>query len=116
MIFLVTTLVLSTTVMLIVLQKTLVPLLQKAKMNKRLAKEGTLAEAVLLNMQQTGIYVNNLPQVKLLMQVHPKTGRNFITEVKEVLSFIDLSQLQIGNTLQILYNPSNIKEAMIVRN
>lgn len=98
-----------------VLSKTLFPLLQVAKVNRRLQREGTEANAVLLNMEQTGLYVNNQPQIKLQLQVHPLTGRNFVSETNEVLTLIDLSQLRIGSTLKVKYNPANTKEVMMMR-
>jgi hypothetical protein len=98
------------------LKLTLFPLLQIARINRRLSREGVEAQAVLLNMEQTGVYVNNRPQVKLQVQVHPLTGRNFVSEVREVLSLIDLSQLRIGTTLKVKYNPANTKEVMVLRN
>ncbi|HZH63955.1 MAG TPA: DUF3592 domain-containing protein [Flavisolibacter sp.] len=99
-----------------ILKLTLFPLLQIARINRRLSREGVEAQAVLLNMEQTGVYVNNRPQVKLQVQVHPLTGRNFVSEVREVLSLIDLSQLRIGTTLKVKYNPANTKEVMVLRN
>jgi hypothetical protein len=84
-------------------------------MKRRLMQEGTEADAVLLNMQQTGLYVNNQPQVQLQVQVHPLTGRNFVSEVREVLTLIDMSQLRIGSTLKVKYNPANTKEVMVLR-
>jgi len=98
-----------------VLSRTLFPILQIARINKRLSREGIEADAVLLNMEQTGLYVNNQPQVRLQVQVHPLTGRNFVTETREVLSFLDLTRIQIGCTLKVKYNPENIKEVMVVR-
>ncbi|MGZ5189686.1 MAG: hypothetical protein ACXWCZ_01635 [Flavisolibacter sp.] len=80
-----------------------------------LALEGVEAEAVILNMQQTGLYINNLPQVKLQIQVQPVSGQNFVTEAREILSFVDLAQLHIGETLVVKYNPANLKEVMLVR-
>src|SRR5690349_1873224 len=76
-----------------VFHRTLISYFTKNQSKKKLAAEGIEAEAVLLNMQQTGLYVNNLPQVKLQVQVQPLSGHNFITEAKEVLSFVDLAQL-----------------------
>jgi hypothetical protein len=98
-----------------VMSLTLFPYLKMARMNRRLATEGVEASAILLNMEQTGLYVNNQPQVKMQLQVHPLTGRNFVSETREVVNFIDLSQLQIGCTLKVKYNPDNIKEVMVVR-
>jgi hypothetical protein len=98
-----------------VLSRTLFPLLQISKMKRRLMSEGVEAPAVLLNMEQTGLYVNNQPQIKLQVQVQPLTGRNFVSEVREVLTLVDLSQLHIGSTLRVKYNPVNTREVMVLR-
>ncbi|MFL5811302.1 MAG: hypothetical protein ACJ749_17400 [Flavisolibacter sp.] len=82
---------------------------------KRLAREAIETEAVLINMQRTGLYVNNLPQVKLQLQVQMETGWKFVTEAKEVLTFRDLSQLHIGGIIWVKYNPSNLKESRLVK-
>ena len=105
----------SVTVLYFVLSRTLFPLLQISKMKKKLLREGLEADAVLLNMEQTGLYVNNQPQIKLQVQVQPIAGRNFVSEIREVLTLIDLSQLRIGTTLKVKYNPDNTKEVMVLR-
>lgn len=84
-------------------------------MNRRLQKDGTEADAVLLNVEPTGMYVNNQPQVKLQLQVNPLVGRNFVSEALEVLSLVDLSRLRIGGTLKVKYNPANTKEITVLR-
>lgn len=102
-------------IMYFVLSRTLFPLLKISQMKRRLMQEGIEAEAVLLNMEQTGLYVNNQPQIKLQVQVQPPTGRNFVSEIREVLTLIDLSQLRIGSTLKVKYNPANTREVMVLR-
>ena len=77
--------------------------------------EGIEADAVLLNIEQTGVYVNNQPQVKLQLQVHPPTGRNFVSEAVEVLSLLDISRLRTGSALKVKYNRANTKEVMVLR-
>lgn len=81
-----------------VFSRTLFPLLKTRQMKKRLMNEGVEAEAVLLNMEQTGLYVNNQPQIKLQVQVQPPIGRNFASEVREVLTLIALSRLRTCST------------------
>lgn len=98
-----------------VLNKTVLPLLRIARINRRLAKEGTDADAVLLNLEPTGLYINKQPQIKLQVQVHPLVGRNFVSEVCEVLTPVDLSGLRVGSTLKVKYNPANTKEVMVLR-
>lgn len=113
------TLILTAVILLTVyaiVSRTLFPIDQIAGGNKKLVREGIEAQAVLLNVEQTGIYVNNQPQVRLQVQVHPLTGRNFVSETREVLTLIDLSRLRIGSTLKVKYNPANTKELMVLRN
>lgn len=98
-----------------IFSKTLFPLLQQTRINRRLSREGAAADAVLLNMEETGLYVNRQPQMRLQVQVHPLTGRNFVSEAREVLTLADLSQLRIGSTLKVKYNPANTKEVMVLR-
>lgn len=76
---------------------------------------GTDAEAVILDMHQTGLYVNNQPQVAIQLQVEPRMGKNFVSEVREVLSFIDISVIRAGARLTVKFNPDNHKEVMIVK-
>lgn len=114
MLVLITILSVALLVVYTVLRRTLFPYLRQVKMQKWLSREGIEAEAVLLNVQQTGLYVNNMPQMKLQMQVHPRSGRNFVTETLEVLSYLDLTQLHIGRSLLVKYNPANTKEVMVV--
>ena len=115
MLFTIITIAVVTGILYFVLSRTLFPLLQISKMKRRLMNEGVEADAVLLNMEQTGLYINNQPQIKLQVQVQPLTGRNFVSEVREVLTLIDLSQLRIGSTLKVKYNPVNTKEVMVLR-
>lgn len=81
---------------------------------KRLTKKRIEARAVLLDIKQTGIYSNRLAQVKLQMQVYPDIGRNFVTEVCEVVDHSDLKQLRIGDVMLVKYNPANTKEVLIL--
>ena len=115
MLFTIFIIVFTTAVSYFVLSRTLFPILKISQMKKRLMREGIEAEAVLLNMEQTGLYVNNQPQIKMQVQVQPMTGRNFVSEICEVLTLIDLSQLRIGSTLKVKYNPINTKEVMVLR-
>lgn len=115
MLFTIITIIIVLAILYFVLSRTLFPLLQINQMKKRLMRQGIEADAVLLNMEQTGLYVNNQPQIKLQVQVQPLTGRNFVSEIREVLTLIDLSQLRIGSTLKVKYNPVNTKEVMVLR-
>jgi len=73
------------------------------------------AEAIVLKMEQTGLYTNKLPQVKLQMQVQPDKGRNFIAEINTVLSGIEPGAIKEGGTVWVKYNPVNYKEMVLLK-
>lgn len=73
------------------------------------------SSAIILAIEQTGVYMNNKPLVKLQMQVIPDKGRNFIAEVKEVLSSFDIKNLRNGSTVTVKYNVANVKEIALVK-
>lgn len=100
-------------VLFFLLRATIFPLIKKSFLNRRLRTEGVEGQAIILSMQQTGLYVNNLPQVKMQMKVEQPAGRNFIAETKEVLTFIELSMIRVGSKMTVRYNPENHKEIMI---
>jgi hypothetical protein len=73
------------------------------------------AEAIVLKMEQTGLYTNKLPQVKLQMQVQPDKGRNFIAEINTVLSGIEAGSIKAGGIVRVKYNPVNYKELVLLK-
>ena len=88
----------------------------RTKFKKRhLQIKGVEADAILLNWEQTGVYINSQPQVKLQMQVQPRTGRNFVTETREVVSSVELGRLCIGRVLRVRYNPADTRELEVLQ-
>jgi len=82
---------------------------------REIEKNGTLAEAIILNVNETGTFVNDLPQVKLQMQVLPEKGRNFVAEVKQVLPNSLKSLLHSGSKIMVKYDPGNPREVVVLR-
>jgi hypothetical protein len=87
----------------------------RKRLHKKQYINGIEAKAIVLVIEQTGLFMNHKPQVKMQMQVIPDKGRNFVAEVKEILSFIDLEAIKAGCTVTVKYNPANIKEIMLVK-
>lgn len=94
---------------------TLFPYLQKRRGNSRLQNTGIEAIAMVLAIQLTGHYINHLPQVRMQMNVHPATGKNFVTDTKQVVTPLQLYQLRAGSYLKVRYNPRNTKQIVILR-
>lgn len=82
---------------------------------KESASRQVQAKAIVLAIEKTGVYMNQQPLVWLQMQVIPENGRNFITEIREVLSSLDLDSIRSGSTVTVKYNTANIKDIVLVR-
>lgn len=69
-----------------------------------LLKNGIDAKAKILNMYETGTRVNYNPLVGLELEVTPPDGNVFTATVEKVLSQIQLSQIDIGETVNVKYD------------
>lgn len=98
-----------------ILSRTIFPRMRQARSNRRLTRSGAEAEAIILSIERTGRYIDNEPMVKLVLKVQPAARINFVTEVREVITVMDLSQLRTGTILKVRYNPANTREVMLVR-
>lgn len=98
-----------------ILSRTIFPRMRQVRSNRRLMRGGAEAEAIILRIERTGRYIDNEPMVKLLLKVQPVTRLHFVTEIREVITVMDLSQLRTGTMLKVRYNPANTREVMLVR-
>lgn len=73
------------------------------------------ADALVLGTEDTGFLINSLPQTRIQLQVRPDKGRNFIAEIKQVLSEADTAIFKAGSTIRVKYNPHNCKELMLIK-
>ena len=78
---------------------------------KRWINSAVEADAIILNIEQTGFYVNNKPQVRLQVQVKPLKGRNFVTE----LNAPEDPQIKAGSFIKVKYNPRNYRELILIK-
>ncbi len=80
---------------------------------KRLLANGVQATAKIIDISDTGVTVNQNPMVKLLLEVQPADGKAFQTQVKTIISRLDIPQIQPGTEVPVVYNPANTKEVAI---
>ncbi len=83
------------------------PLLIKPMMTaSKLRKNGVAATAKILQVSDTGVTLNNNPQVKLLLEVSSPTG-TYQVETKQYISRLQTSMYQPGGMLPVLIDPSD---------
>lgn len=90
------------------------PMLRGSMRSSQLMKTGVSAQAQILKVWQTGMYVNEQPQIGMVLQVQPADGSApFQAEAKKVVSMIQIPQFQPGGMLEVKYDPANPKEVAI---
>jgi hypothetical protein len=99
----------------LVLRQTVWPAARQNYLKRTLLQSGSDADGIVLQVHQTGVLVNNLPQLNIQVQVVPARGQNFVIELKELVSFTDLPMVHPGAKLKVKYNPHNHKQAMILK-
>jgi hypothetical protein len=72
-------------------------------------KNGVTAEATVLSVWDTGVSINDNPQVGMLLDVRPTLAPAFQAEAKKLVSRINTGAIQPGMKVQVLYDPANPK-------
>ena len=73
------------------------------------------ATARVLSVFPTGKYLKFKLQVSIQLQVMPPAGRNFVVELKTLVTMNDLSRLENGGKVTVRYDPENVKSISIIR-
>lgn len=73
-----------------------------------LLQNGAPGQAKILAIGQTGMYINNNPQVQLALEVTPQAGgAPFQVTISGVVPMIALSRVQPGSVVPVKYDPAN---------
>lgn len=70
-------------------------------------KNGISAPANVLSVSDTGVSVNDNPQVKLLLEVTPRDRAAFQAETKMLVSRLNVSLVQPGISADVIFDPTN---------
>jgi len=81
----------------------------------RLLKTGVSARAVIKELRDTGVTVNNAPQIKLLLEVTPPTGAPYLVQTKMLISRLETPSFQPGVELAVKIDPNNKNKVAIDR-
>ena len=88
------------------------PYLRNRKRSKLLAT-GRRADGVITEMWDTGVTINNQPQIGMKIQVTPQTGPPFSAEVIMVISRLQTAYYQTGVNCIVKYDPEDTKTVAI---
>lgn len=74
--------------------------------NKPPIKNGIPTLGILKSYSQTGVFINEQPQIRMVMDVLDENGNIFTGELKSVFQLTELHQLQVGMHFSVMYNPA----------
>lgn len=92
----------------------IVRLVRNSQMSSQVKKTGVEATATILSIWDTGMRINDNPQVGLELQVQPPYGAPFQAKVTQTVSIVQLAQFQPGTQLNVKYDSSNPSRVAIV--
>jgi len=75
--------------------------------DQKLLQEGLPAQATIIKIWDTGITLNDNPQVGMLLEVQPSSGEPFRVELKSIISRLALAQVQPGRVVPVRYDPQD---------
>jgi hypothetical protein len=77
-------------------------------------KNGVTAQARVTKVWDTGVSINENPQVGLLLHVTPSMSAAFDVEAKTIVSRLNAALVQPGTTADVKYDPQNPKRLQIL--
>jgi hypothetical protein len=81
----------------------------------RRIKNAVSARARVTKVWDTGVSINDNPQVGLLLHVTPSMGAAFDAEAKTIVSRLSAAHVQPGITAEIQYDPLDPRHVQVVR-
>jgi hypothetical protein len=100
-------------VVLIITGVTMVPILRTIFPQK--IKNGVTAQARVLKVWDTGVSINDNPQVGMLLEVRDIAGSTFQVQGKTIVSRLNAALVQPGITAEIKYDPEKPKRLEIIQ-
>lgn len=76
--------------------------------------EGTPAPAVILELSETGNLYNEVPELRIVLEVRPASGEPWRAEVREFVAAHDTPKIQPGTEISVKYDPEQPSRVAIV--
>jgi hypothetical protein len=86
---------------------------RRASAMQALTKTGLPGQARILEMTQTGVYINENPQVKMKLQVQAQGIAPYQCEIKATVPLIAIGMLGTGRPLTVYVNPNDHEDIFI---
>jgi hypothetical protein len=75
--------------------------------NRGILQDGIPAQAKIVSVRQTGVMLNNQPQIAFELEVQPPGGTPYQVQAKAVIPMIHIPQFQPGAEVPVKIHPSD---------
>jgi hypothetical protein len=79
----------------------------------KLMQDGLVAEATVVSASETGMYVNQRPMVRIVLDVRPTGGEGFQAKVDRLISVLEVPRIQPGSAVEVRYEAANRSNLII---
>jgi hypothetical protein len=79
-----------------------------------LIRKGIKGEATILHCEQTGTFINNLPEIRFKLKISVPYRPIYEVDHKDVVSLLNISSIADGKKLPVLIDPKNPNNILIV--
>jgi hypothetical protein len=81
--------------------------------NRSVLQNGIPAKAKIMGVQQTGVMLNNQPQILFDLEVHPPRGMPYRAQTKAVIPMVNIPQLQPGIEVPVKIHPTDANQVVL---
>ena len=82
--------------------------------DREVIQNGIPATAKILSVRQTGVMLNDQPQVEFQLEVHPPSGVPYQAQAKAVVALVSIPQIQPGAEVAVKIHPTDQTRVAIV--
>jgi len=86
---------------------------KKKEAEARLLETGTPAQATVLSLKESGLRVNDRPELYIKLEVRPPEGLAYEVTVSRITSIIEVPRLQPGATVAVVIASGNPQSVLI---
>jgi putative oligomerization/nucleic acid binding protein/uncharacterized protein DUF3592 len=90
------------------------PLVVDGIRHNRLRANGETAEAIILDIQETGVRVNRQPRVKITLEVRPSLRSAYQATTHKIVSYFEISKYQPGSVMEVKFDPNHLQNVVII--
>jgi len=82
--------------------------------DRSVVQNGIPATAKILSVRQTGVMLNNQPQVEFQLEVHPPSGLPYQAQAKAIVALVSIPQYQPGAEVPVKIHPTDQTKVVLV--